>query len=57
MNEMENVTFQKYSNSVFTVMVNESDFESDRIFVQNWRFVLEGILIPCIGFPGILGME
>ena len=55
MNEMENLTFQKNTNSVFTVVVNESDFETDRIFVQNWRFALEGILIPCIGIPGILG--
>ena len=54
MNEMENIT---NTSSVFTVMVNESDFESERIFVQNWRFVLEGILIPCIGIPGILGMS
>ena len=52
---MENIT-NTNSSSVFTLMVNESDFESERIFVQNWRFVLEGILIPCIGIPGILGM-
>ena len=53
---MDNITFQKHTNSVLTVLVNDSDFESERILVQNWRFVLEGILIPCIGVPGILGM-
>ena len=53
---MENITFPKHTNSVLTVLVNDSDFESERILVQNWRFVLEGILIPCIGLPGILGM-
>ena len=56
MNEIENITLKENTNIVFSVMVNESDFESERIFVQNWRFVLEGILIPCIGIPGILGM-
>ena len=53
---MDNITFQKHTNSVLTVLVNDSDFESERILVQNWRFVLEGILIPCIGVPGILGI-
>ena len=34
---------------------NETIVRDDRILVQNWRFALEGILIPCIGIPGILG--
>ena len=57
MNEIENISLKENTNNVFSVMVNESDFESERILVQNWRFVLEGIFIPCIGIPGILGMH
>ena len=27
----------------------------ERVLVQNWRFALEGVMIPCIGIPGIVG--
>ena len=27
----------------------------EKILVQNWRFALEGVVIPCIGIPGIAG--
>ena len=40
------------NNSVY----NQTLFD-ERILVRNWRFVLEGVMIPSIGIPGIIGNE
>ena len=29
----------------------------ERVLVQNWRFALEGVMIPCVGIPGIVGIK
>ena len=34
---------------------NETSLMEEKNLVQNWRLALEGILIPCIGLPGIVG--
>ena len=40
-------------------MLDEADSENklfnERMLVHQWRFGLEGILIPCVGIPGIFG--
>ena len=35
---------------------NQTVFD-ERVLVQNWRFALEGVMIPCVGIPGIVGMN
>ena len=34
--------------------VNESQYE-EQMLVHYWRFALEGVLIPCVSLPGIMG--
>ena len=43
-------------NDIFYIY-NETSLLEERNLVQNWRLALEGILIPCIGLPGIVGKK
>ena len=33
----------------------ERNLLNERLLVHQWRFGLEGILIPCVGIPGVFG--
>ena len=35
-------------------LMNQSDYE-EQVLVHYWRFALEGVLIPCVSLPGIIG--
>ena len=44
------------SAEVASTPLNDTLMEAEeRMLVHKWRFALEGVLIPCIGLPGILG--
>ena len=35
---------------------SHSNIDSERLLVYQWRFGLEGVLIPCVGLPGVFGI-
>ena len=37
-----------------TQIINQTDYE-DKILVHYWRYALEGVIIPCVSLPGIMG--
>ena len=44
------------SAEVATNTLNDTLMEAEELMlVHKWRFALEGVLIPLIGLPGILG--
>ena len=42
------------STSPDTQIINQTEYE-DKILVHYWRYALEGVLIPCVSLPGIMG--
>ena len=42
------------STSPDTQIINQTEYE-DKILVHYWRYALEGVIIPCVSLPGIMG--
>ena len=42
------------STSPDTEVINQTDYE-DKVLVHYWRYALEGVIIPCVSLPGIMG--
>ena len=42
------------STSQDTQIINQTEYE-DKILVHYWRYALEGVIIPCVSLPGIMG--
>ena len=50
-------TYDYNEDSDMFYIYNETSLLEERNLVKNWRLALEGILIPCIGLPGIVGKK